>query len=77
MAGISHMIANIYYKMAVAAAVLLGCANKREQHTRTKDKKHNKHNEHGMRRVLTQRKSTRTLTTRLQLHAGRFTITTR
>ena len=46
------MIANIYFKMAVAAAVPLGSANKRERHTRTKDKEHNKHNEHEMQIVL-------------------------
>jgi hypothetical protein len=96
------MIANVYLKLALAAALLLGRVRQKEKHTRTKDKEHNKYNEHEMQRVLynlltawgwdtrarlaihsprpaatTQRRSTRTRTTSLQLHEGRITTTTR
>ncbi len=42
------MMANSYFNMALAAADLSGSANIRERHTRTKDKEHNKYNEHEM-----------------------------
>ena len=46
------MTANIYIKLALATALLLGRARQKEQHTRTKDKEHNKYNERLMQRVL-------------------------